>query len=335
MRLVIHAPNVHVGGGRSLLLALLAAVSRPVIVQIDNRLTSLPDLPAGSKVIRVKASIRDRLAAESRLSTLCSQHDDILLCFGNLPPLFCTRLKTYVFLQNRYLSSARSLSAFPIASKIRLWLERLWLRSFKRDAQIIVQTESMKVEVDAYLSTSSLVLPFFYALKGHGAPLKNKQFDYLYVASGDPHKNHERLLEAWSILAQKKFYPSLCITLDPISNKSLVDRIELLKYEHGINIVNQPAQFDQISDLYKSSRCLIYPSLFESFGLPLLEAQEFGLDIIATESDYVRDVVDPQETFDPKSSLSIARAVLRHNKYATDRPAPLEAEGFLEFLLNS
>ena len=57
---------------------------------------------------------------------------------------------------------------------------------------------------------------------------------------------------------------------------------------------------------------MIYPSLFESFGLPLVEAQSFGLPVLAAERDYVRDVITPAESFDPESAVSIARAVMRH-----------------------
>jgi len=46
--------------------------------------------------------------------------------------------------------------------------------------------------------------------------------------------------------------------------------------------------------------------------LPLIEAREANIDIIAPELDYVRDVVCPVETFDPLSPISIARAVKRY-----------------------
>ena len=45
--------------------------------------------------------------------------------------------------------------------------------------------------------------------------------------------------------------------------------------------------------------------------LPLIEAMYYGLSIIASELDYVRDVFVSVETFDPDSPVSIARAVRR------------------------
>ena len=68
----------------------------------------------------------------------------------------------------------------------------------------------------------------------------------------------------------------------------------------------------ELHEIYEGCHALVYPSLRESFGLPLIESKSFGLDIIASELDYVRDVVQPNETFNPYSSVSIARAIARY-----------------------
>jgi glycosyltransferase involved in cell wall biosynthesis len=70
-------------------------------------------------------------------------------------------------------------------------------------------------------------------------------------------------------------------------------------------------QSREIYRLYGSSSALIYPSYSESLGLPLIEAAQRGMPILAPELDYVRDVVCPVQTFDPRSPVSIARAVTR------------------------
>ena len=87
------------------------------------------------------------------------------------------------------------------------------------------------------------------------------------------------------------------------------------------NLYNSPMEVpyvlkteNKIYEIYKKGATLIFPSLVESLGLPLVEAREIGIDIIAPERDYVRDVVSPVETFDPLSPLSISRAVKRYLK---------------------
>jgi glycosyltransferase involved in cell wall biosynthesis len=94
----------------------------------------------------------------------------------------------------------------------------------------------------------------------------------------------------------------------------------------------------EIDAAYRQSGALIFPSLTESFGLPLIEARGRDLPILAGELDYVRDVCVPVETFDPRSPRSIARAVKRHLGYASQPLDPMSATRFwteLDMLLKS
>jgi glycosyltransferase involved in cell wall biosynthesis len=93
---------------------------------------------------------------------------------------------------------------------------------------------------------------------------------------------------------------------------------------------NRQLSSDEVADLYQSSSALIYPSKTESFGLPLIEAAQYKLPILAAELDYVRDVVVPVETFDPNSPVSIARAVRRFLGNAEPTIQIHSAEEFLE-----
>lgn len=132
------------------------------------------------------------------------------------------------------------------------------------------------------------------------------------MASADPHKNHRCLLKAWVILAEENLFPSLCLTIKEDTAPSLMKLIDQMKKEHRVSIKNNYlASPREVNRLYGQAEALIYPSTLESFGLPLIEARTHGLSIIASEMDYVRDVIDPEESFDPTSSISIARAVKR------------------------
>lgn len=84
-----------------------------------------------------------------------------------------------------------------------------------------------------------------------------------------------------------------------------------------------------IPNLYQSSSVLIFLSKTESLGLPLIEATQHGLLMIASELDYVRDVIQPAETFDPNSPVSIAWAVRRFLDKAEPTIQIHSAEEFL------
>lgn len=293
------------------------------------------------QVVRVEPSIGARLAAERQLSSLCGA-GDTLLCFGNLPPLWPSRASVFVYLQNRYLTSPRLLNGLSWRAWGRLQLERLWLRSCLRDAKILVQTESMASEVRQHLGRNCQVLPFAPASTLSPPTRMDAPPDemtgtvrhpqYVYVASGEPHKNHRRLLEAWRLLAMQDCFPTLRLTLHPQRDAELWGWIGQQVRLHSLKIHSEPVAPEDIPALYAQSSALIYPSLFESFGLPLLEARAAGLEILASERDFVRDVVSPSETFDPESALSIARAVLRHRHRPQAPRPPLDPAEFLRSL---
>lgn len=329
--MIIHAPNIHFGGGRVLLLALLQALKSPAVVQLDERFEPLPELPSGVTAIRVAPTLIARLQAEYRLRQLC-RSGDTLLCFGNLPPLFSNPARIFVYLQNRYLIGSRTSVGLPWLARFRIRIERLWLRCCLRNAIPLVQTETMTQEVREHLGREAVILPFCPEMPQPQQDIHGERYDYLYVASGEPHKNHRRLVQAWVLLADRGFKPSLCLTLDKKRDAELCAWVEQLTRRHGLRIANNPVTSEQVMGLYAQCGALIYPSLFESFGLPLLEARRAGVPIVAAECDYVRDVVTPLVSFDPESVLSIARAVIRHQGIEQGPDMPVNAATFLHRL---
>lgn len=323
---LIHAINVHQGGGRTLLNALLSLPLKSCrAVLLDARMSIPSAILDTTTVIRVRPSIPSRLLAECRLRAIVRPGDTIL-CFGNLPPLFNVVGRVVVFVQNRYLIEDVSLRHLTIKNHLRLRIERAWLRMRARIVdEFIVQTPSMKDSLVRYLSNiktkpgHNLRIQSFvsgesqsFEVTADGAHKTPVVYDFIYVASGEFHKNHRRLIEAWILLAQEGYYPSLLLTLDIVEFSELCDWIESQKQIHNLRIDNKgllPAS--QITDFYKCSSALIYPSTLESLGLPLIEARNAGLAVLAGELNYVRDILNPDETFDPSSAISIARSVKR------------------------
>ena len=86
-------------------------------------------------------------------------------------------------------------------------------------------------------------------------------------------------------------------------------------------------------NLLKLSKTLIFPSKFESYGLPIVEAKMQNLKIIASEKDYVRDLIDPEETFDPDSDLSIYRAVKRFMNKKDKKTKIVSSMNFIDYVL--
>jgi glycosyltransferase involved in cell wall biosynthesis len=332
LTLIVHAPNVHQGGGRALLIPLLeAAASSRCIVIADARLGLPSILPHDLAVVRVAPTLIGRLLGEWRLKKL-AKAEDVVLCFGNLPPLFHISGNVRVFLQNRYLFGRRDFAAFGWRARLRLLIERYWMYfRLKNTIQVYVQTSAMARELEVETGIKARVLSFLPVATQLESRRDLKRFDFIYVATGEPHKNHRNLVEAWKLLAKDGLHPSLCLTLDHEKDRHLLSWVEFEIRTACLRIENVGLRSrEDLDQHYRESGALIYPSTLESFGLPLLEGAAVGLPILASELDYVRDVSVPVQTFDPGSPVSIARAVKRHWGMAESPPQPLSPAAFLQ-----
>ncbi len=324
-----------------MLLPLLRALrdDHDVAFALDLRL-QLPDgMELAGPVFRIKPALRSRLGFEWRLRRLLAR-DARILCMGNLPLLFAHQGEQIVFVQNRYLVEALPLEQFPLPIRVRVQIERRWLRSRARHvSSFIVQTETMKDLLSQALRADAQILPFA-AEPERDLQLEQVRpecrYDFLYVATGEPHKNHRTLIEAWIELAGRGSFPSLCLTLDVARFPELCAWILRMTEQYGLRVfLAGECSATGIMELYRVSRALIYPSLHESLGLPLIEAVRMGLPVLPGDSDYVADVIQAEDRFDPGSSESIADAVSRFSF----RPARLKinlvgADAFLKHTLN-
>lgn len=337
-RLLLYAPNVHTGGGFVLLKALLEdwPADKPLVAWLDDRARGTMKLRTDARVVWVKASAGSRLGAEFSLARE-GRASDTALCFHGLPPLLKQRAKIVLFQQNRNYFGEVDLTTFAWRTRQRLRYEQTLSRVFRHRVQTYwVQTPSMARNLRNWFGNDAVdvrVLPFVL-VHSSVEPHPNLAAEFLYVADGEAHKNHETLLKAWQILADQGLRPSLTLTLTP-RDARLRHVVALATKNHDLNISDLGLlPHAQVLSLYGNARALIFPSLSESFGLPLVEARRAGLPIIASELDFVRDVCAPVETFDPKSAVSIARAVRRFMGVPEAPVDPRSPADFLQALFN-
>lgn len=335
---ILHAPNVHTGGGKVLLDAVLLELQRSRRLKaciLDERYIA-PALEKSVNVIRFRRSFGDRLRAEICLRRIAT-HNDLVFCFGNLPPLFNIQARVKLLLQNRNLLPKVGLSEFSLKLQVRILIERIWLqRKLKNVHEVIVQSVAMQEgflnAFPEFSSTSVSVKPFLpspISRYEEGRAGGARTHTFLYVASGDAHKNHVRLIRAWERLARSGFYPVLLLTLDERIDRHLISEIERAKVSYKTEIKNLGRIFgNDLAAAYKQSSALIFPSYSESFGIPLYEALSYQLPILASEMDFVRDVTNPEESFDPYSERSIADAVMRYMGATVPKKVPVTETEF-------
>ena len=125
-----------------------------------------------------------------------------------------------------------------------------------------------------------------------------------FIPSLDPHKNHKRLFRSFNKICRMKYKKIiLLVTLDP----SQLPR-ETRNNKQIIFLGSQSIKF--INQIYSLVDFLIFPSLNESLGLPLIEASLQNLPIIASDLDFVYDVCKPSLTFNPFCEKDIFRKII-------------------------
>ena len=248
---------------------------------------------------------------------------------NGLPPLFRFPINTnkvFILFQNKNLFNLINFFDKRFYFKLKFNIYHILHKSLinlflKKSDNIIVQTNSMyklielvKPNNKIYIQdrfwkkyTLSSYMKFFKEVNlNHERSLfskiekitkMNKLF--FYPASFDPHKNHKLLLNCFLNISKKlNKNVKLLVTIESsqVPNRD--------RYEKDIIFLgNQSIQ--NIFALYDLVDYLIYPSINESLGLPLLEAKLKKLPIIASDMDFVYDVCSPISTFNPYSAKDI------------------------------
>ncbi len=124
----------------------------------------------------------------------------------------------------------------------------------------------------------------------------------VYPARGWPHKNHARLFQAFASLRETR--PQLRLVL----TGGGLERLEPLP--EGVESLGEiPAS--QLASLYRRAACLVYPSLYEGFGIPPLEAMACGCPVAASTAGAIPEVCgDAAVLFDPTDVEAMAAAML-------------------------
>jgi glycosyltransferase involved in cell wall biosynthesis len=133
----------------------------------------------------------------------------------------------------------------------------------------------------------------------------------LYPAQTWPHKNHLRLLQALAWLRDRDGLGVPIVLSGHQSDHfpALADRVRALGLREQVRFVGFVSPLE-LKALYRLARLLVFPSLFEGFGMPVLEAFRLGLPVACSRATCLPEVAgDAAVLFDPESPESIATAI--------------------------
>ncbi|MGA2642914.1 MAG: glycosyltransferase family 1 protein [Spirochaetia bacterium] len=154
------------------------------------------------------------------------------------------------------------------------------------------------------------VIPHATSLSFDGSPRLVDRPYLLHVGGRSGYKNFAALLEAAALLLPRHGLDLVCAGGEDFSRAEVA-----AMREHGI--ADRVRHFKalsagQLTSLYHFASVFVYPSLYEGFGLPLLEAFACGCPVAASRSSCIPEVAgDAAEIFDPRLVDSVAAAVER------------------------
>lgn len=133
----------------------------------------------------------------------------------------------------------------------------------------------------------------------------------LYVGSAYPHKNLETLVRAWAEVNSQTNGQFRLVLIG--ADSVFYERIErLIAAEQIPHIIRIGHQSDAaLAAWYKQASAYVFPSLYEGFGLPALEAMQYGVPVVASDASCLPEVLGAAAAyFDPTAPDDIARALL-------------------------
>lgn len=159
----------------------------------------------------------------------------------------------------------------------------------------------------------------------HGFPQKKVQKQseislppnyLLFVGDRKTYKNFNTFIQAVEILSKED--PSLNVVCAGGGCFTQEERLFLKESGMEQKVTQQHMTDDELSDCYKNARCLVYPSLYEGFGMPILEAFSYGCPVVLSNTSCFPEIAQNAAVyFDGKSAMDIAekiRSLLKSNE---------------------
>lgn len=216
---------------------------------------------------------------------------DILFCPGNIAPIFVPRSKKLVVTIHdvAFLTYAQTFSKF-----FRIYYKILIPIIIKRADKIITVSNYSKKEIEKFYPYSKgKIEVVFLGLSDEFTMLENikKKNQILYVGSMNKRKNFEGVLKAFELLNQKDYKLIMVgnfsenFALNENSKEVILRAKENPNIEFKSNISNQ-----ELIQIYNESKLFVFPSFYEGFGFPILEAMVCGTPVICSDISSLPEV---------------------------------------------
>ena len=265
--------------------------------QLGRSEWDFPNVTVIADDLRSGESFRNHLWEQFKLPRLAKRHNiDILHSPANIAPLFY-RGKSIVHIHDLCFVVNPQWYSFSFRTLYNLMIPRLAHRATK----VITNSNSAKNDLLQYFDLPAEKVSLVYwavdeTFSLPATPLAEKIADMpndyiLYVGSLEPRKNINILIEAFEELRSE--HPELNTKLILIGGESpLFATVRLKAKKFGEDVVFKGfVRDDELRQYYRHASLVAYPSLYEGFGLPPLEAMASGAPVVTSYTSSIPEVV--------------------------------------------
>lgn len=230
------------------------------------------------------------------------------LYFGNIPPFFTRAKNKNLYIQNAFY--AKTFRYLLYNRHYKLFLHKFYITLFIKNVNLVfVQTNTILKSIKKEFGVVSELMPFLEDLSIYANNKKSKIYDFSYISLPNANKNFELFLDSLVLLNLKLKRKIKIVLTIPNDNFILIKKIKKLD-NSNIEIINLgKISKEKVIEVLNSTETLVFPSLIETFGLPLVEACQLGAFVICSDLPYTYDVIIPSATFDPYSKDDIANTM--------------------------
>lgn len=256
------------------------------------------------------------------LTTFRDSLDLLFIPAHTLPLIKKPGLKTVVTVHDlgaEYLPKTHQL-------KQRLYLGLMTRKQLKSATRLIAVSESTKKDIvsRAQVSPSKISVVYEGFDEELFQPAKDSKMKevlakfglcknnyFLFVGTIQPRKNLERLIRAYAKVTQDPFPPLVLAGSKGWLSDKIYKLPKQLGIEDSVKFLGR-VEDEELPALYSGAIALLLPSLFEGFGLPLVEAMACGCPVLTSNLSSMPEVVgDAAVLVDPYSELEIAEGIDR------------------------
>jgi glycosyltransferase involved in cell wall biosynthesis len=200
-------------------------------------------------------------------------------------------------------------------------------RTVRAADAIIINSESLRSEIEHYLEVDTGKLRLIYEAVDHelfkpadagGARASVARYGVtrpfvLFVSSLWPYKNCDGLLRAWAV-ARDELDGRQLVIVGPGRDQKYLDQLHALCAELGIAadvLFVGGVPLEETVRFYQAADVFVYPSLNETFGLPILEAMACACPVVTSDTSAMPETAGGAAVLcDPTDPASIARAIV-------------------------